>query len=160
MATSNTAIVKEAAAAGAAAERATLKEKAKAAYVAGLEKTVKSYRSANNALKNAPQPVNVGIGIGTGALAAVGGFKIQKALAKTTAEWVTTAEQFPTEPDKVGKPTGSAKLVKDAMVPLLGVGMFVGGAFLKHPTISAVVMGAGGGLATGSVISSAVDPTP
>lgn len=153
-------IAKEAIEVGRAAERKSLREKAEALRIKGLEKMNATLKRANGALLNAPQPVNYGIVAGTGAVGAIGGFKGQKALAKSTVEWVYTAEQVPQNPELIGKPTTTAVMVKDVLLPVIGLGLAVGGAFIKHPTASAVMMGGGTGLATGSIISSAIDPTP
>lgn len=149
-------VLKEAAEIGAKAEREKIQEKAKRVAIESMQKTL---RRTSNDLKKARENANVvqiATASGAAVLGGMAGFKIQKALTDTTKDWVIEAGEG-VDPATIGTPNTAAMVVKDVLPPTVGLVIGIAGAFVDNGTVSAALMGAGFGIAGGSLTSSVLD---
>ena len=129
-------------------ERLTLKEKAQKLYVKGLETKKRAAERTVRDLKAAPNMEQILIGAGSSVAGGMGGFKLQKYLAGTTAAQALNEK---------GEPTFGAKAVRTGVPVGVGLALAIGGAFIPDGAIAAAVMGGGAGVAGGALTSAFLD---
>lgn len=156
-------VLKEAAEIGAKAEREKIQEKAKRVAIESMQKTLrrtsndlKKARENANVVQIAANVVQIATASGAAVLGGMAGFKIQKALTDTTKDWVIEAGEG-VDPATIGTPNTAAMVVKDVLPPTVGLVIGIAGAFVDNGTVSAALMGAGFGIAGGSLTSSVLD---
>lgn len=148
MASENKAI-QQVVSAAKAEERTSLKEKAKQAYVKSLETKKRAAEKDVRYLKKAPNMTQIVVGSGAAVAGGMGGFKLQKYLAGTTAAKAVNEK---------GEATFGAKAIRTGVPVGLGILVAIGGAFIPDGTIAAAVMGGGSGVAGGALTSALLDP--
>ncbi len=104
---------------------------------------------AYNAAIERPNRVHLAIAVTTAGVGVGLGYKANELLEKKTSEWVD---------EETKEKTMLGKVVQHATVPVIGFGIAVWGAFQKNGAVSSAMMGGGTGLATGSIIRSALVP--
>jgi hypothetical protein len=129
-------------------ERNKIAVKARAAYVAGLEKTKRVAQNRIRELENSPNISQLTIGAIGGAVGGMGGFKAQKYLAGTTAAKAVNEK---------GEATFGAKTIRTGVPVGVGLVMAIGGAFVNNGPLSAALMGGGAGIAGGALTSALLD---
>lgn len=129
-------------------ERLKIKDKAKIAYVKGLEKSKRAAERTVRELQDAPNITQIAIGAGAGAIGGMGGFKLQKYLANTTAAKAVNEK---------GEATFGAKTIRTGVPVGLGLVMAIGGAFVNNGPLSAALMGSGAGITGGALTSALLD---
>lgn len=129
-------------------ERISLKEKAKAEYVKRIEKGKRVAERTVRELREAPNMTQLVIGAGSSVVGGMGGFKLQKYLAGTTAAQALNEKN---------EPTFGAKAVRTGVPVGVGLAMAIGGAFIPNGAIAAAVMGGGAGVAGGALTSAFLD---
>ena len=129
-------------------ERLSLKEKAKAQYVKSLEIKRRAAEKDVRYLKRAPNMTQILVGTGASVAGGMGGFKLQKYLAGTTAAQALNEK---------GEPTFGAKAVRTGVPVGVGLALAIGGAFIPDGAIAAAVMGGGAGVAGGALTSAFLD---
>lgn len=107
-------------------------------------------RGYNRALEQ-PNKIQLGIAVSTAGVGVMVGFKGNQILEKKTSTWID---------EKTGEQTMAGKVVQHGVVPAVGLGLAVVGAFVKSGPASAAIMGLGAGIAAGSVVRSALTPAP
>lgn len=103
-------------------------------------------RSLENKLErqaSAPNKVHLGVCAATGAVTAMGGFKVNRFLREKTSDWL----------DEQGERTTGAKVVCDILPPAVGLGVAGIGLVVKGGIASSSLIGGGLGFAAGSAIS-------
>lgn len=122
--------------------------KKKAFYVTQLEKSKRIAEKRVRELSDAPNITQIAIGAGAGAIGGMGGFKLQKYLANTTAAKAVNEK---------GEATFGAKTIRTGVPVGVGLLMAVGGAFINNGPLSAAVMGSGAGITGGALTSALLD---
>lgn len=129
-------------------ERLSLKEKAQKAYVRSLEIKKRAAEKDVRYLKAAPNMEQILIGAGSSVAGGMGGFKLQKYLAGTTAAQALNEK---------GEPTFGAKAIRTGVPVGVGIALAIGGAFIPNGNIAAALMGGGAGVAGGALTSALLD---
>ena len=88
------------------------------------------------------------IGAGSSVAGGMGGFKLQKYLAGTTAAKAVNEK---------GEPTFGAKAIRTGVPVGAGILVALGGAFIPNGAVAAAVMGGGAGVAGGALTSALLD---
>ena len=129
-------------------ERISLKEKQKAEYVKRIEKGKRVAERTVRELREAPNMTQLVIGAGSSVAGGMGGFKLQKYLAGTTAAQALNEK---------GEPTFGAKAIRTGVPVGVGIALAIGGAFIPNGNIAAALMGGGAGVAGGALTSALLD---
>lgn len=145
---SENAAIKKVVTAAKAEERLTLKEKGQKLYVKGLEAKKRAAERTVRELREAPNMTQLVIGAGASVAGGMGGFKLQKYLAGTTAAKAVNEK---------GEPTFGAKAIRTGVPVGAGILVAIGGAFIPNGAFAAAVMGGGAGVAGGALTSALLD---
>lgn len=145
---SENAAIKKVVTAAKAEERLSLKEKGHKLYVKGLEAKKRAAERTVRELREAPNMTQLVIGAGSSVAGGMGGFKLQKYLAGTTAAKAVNEK---------GEPTFGAKAIRTGVPVGAGILVAIGGAFIPNGAFAAAVMGGGAGVAGGALTSALLD---
>lgn len=145
---SENAAIKKVVTAAKAEQRLSLKEKENKLYVKGLEAKKRAAERTVRELREAPNMTQLVIGAGSSVAGGMGGFKLQKYLAGTTAAKAVNEK---------GEPTFGAKAIRTGVPVGAGILVALGGAFIPNGAVAAAVMGGGAGVAGGALTSALLD---
>ena len=145
---SENAAIKKVVTAAKAEQRLSLKEKENKLYVKGLEAKKRVAERTVRELREAPNMTQLVIGAGSSVAGGMGGFKLQKYLAGTTAAKAVNEK---------GEPTFGAKAIRTGVPVGAGILVAIGGAFIPNGAFAAAVMGGGAGVAGGALTSALLD---
>jgi hypothetical protein len=145
---SENAAIKKVVTAAKAEERLSQKEKKQTLYVKGLEAKKRAAERTVRELREAPNMTQLVIGAGSSVAGGMGGFKLQKYLAGTTAAKAVNGK---------GEPTFGAKAIRTGVPVGAGILVALGGAFIPNGAVAAAVMGGGAGVAGGALTSALLD---
>lgn len=145
---SENAAIKKVVTAAKAEQRLSLKEKENKLYVKGLEAKKRAAERTVRELREAPNMTQLVIGAGSSVAGGMGGFKLQKYLAGTTAAKAVNEK---------GEPTFGAKAIRTGVPVGAGILVAIGGAFIPNGAVAAAVMGGGAGVAGGALTSALLD---
>lgn len=145
---SENAAIKKVVTAAKAEQRLSLKEKENKLYVKGLEAKKRAAERTVRELREAPNMTQLVIGAGSSVAGGMGGFKLQKYLAGTTAAKAVNEK---------GEPTFGAKAIRTGVPVGAGILVALGGAFIRNGAVAAAVMGGGAGVAGGALTSALLD---
>ena len=145
---SENAAIKKVVTAAKAEQRLSLKEKENKLYVKGLEAKKRGAERTVRELREAPNMTQLVIGAGSSVAGGMGGFKLQKYLAGTTAAKAVNEK---------GEPTFGAKAIRTGVPVGAGILVALGGAFIPNGAVAAAVMGGGAGVAGGALTSALLD---
>ena len=145
---SENAAIKKVVTAAKAEQRLSLKDKENKLYVKGLEAKKRAAERTVRELREAPNMTQLVIGAGSSVAGGMGGFKLQKYLAGTTAAKAVNEK---------GEPTFGAKAIRTGVPVGAGILVAIGGAFIPNGAFAAAVMGGGAGVAGGALTSALLD---
>ena len=128
--------------------RAANKAKAEKHHVKMLERSKRAAERTVRELREAPNMTQLVIGAGSSVAGGMGGFKLQKYLAGTTAAQALNEK---------GEPTFGAKAIRTGVPVGVGIALAIGGAFIPNGSIAAAFMGGGAGVAGGALTSALLD---
>lgn len=136
---------------GAAEERAKAAAKEASFGTRTLRRAVAVRDRAIAEIRSRPNLPHVVVAGGSAVGGSFGGYWVNQYLRRKTAEWKWVNDE--------GGRSWASILLADAAPVAAGVGMIFLGAFVvRHATLSAALVGAGMGVAGGSILSTALGP--